>query len=188
MMCLDVVLGQVICPAGDSSSCAMVVMRTGAFIVFCPSDESPPTFIHSPTNTFSKVSLVGIQFTYYRLSETLFFFPGALKCWCGTIATMFSQDPRRDSKTPLLFFPRGCIFSMTPCHSVRVTSTSGLRMVGGPKAATRKAATQQNRARPTLATTAFGQQLFLVWPRPVLATVSSTLATVNCGIFEGEEG
>ena len=26
------------------------------------------------------------------------------------------------------------------------------------------------RARPTLATTAFGQQLFLVWPRPCLAT------------------
>ena len=65
--------------------------------------------------------------------------------------------------------------------------------VGGPTA--RKAATQ----RPTLATTAFGQQLFLVWPRPalattyfghdlfwprpVLATVSPTLATVNCGHF-----
>ena len=27
---------KLICPAGVSSSCAMVVMRTGAFIVFCP--------------------------------------------------------------------------------------------------------------------------------------------------------
>ena len=39
---------------------------------------------------------------------------------------------------------------------------------------------------PTLATTYFGHDLF--WPRPVLATVSPTLATINFGIFEGEEG
>ena len=73
----------------------MVAMCTGASIVFCSSDESPPTLFHSSTNTFFKVSLVGIQFTYNRPSETFFFFPGALKCWCGT---MFSQAPTRDSQ------------------------------------------------------------------------------------------
>ena len=33
-----------------------------------------------------------------------FLFPVALKCWCGTIATMFSQAPRRDSQD-LYCFP-----------------------------------------------------------------------------------
>ena len=87
-----------ICRVGVSSSCAMAVMCTGMSIVFCSSDESPQTSIHSSTNTFFNVSPVGIQFTYNRPSETLFLFPGALKCWCGTIATMFSQAPRRDSQ------------------------------------------------------------------------------------------
>ena len=86
-----------ICPAGDSSSCAIVVMCTGTTVVFCSSDESPPTYIHSSTNTIFKVSLVGIQFAHYRPSETLFLFPWGLKCWCGTIATMFLQAPGRDS-------------------------------------------------------------------------------------------
>ena len=36
-----------ICPAGDSSSCAMVVMCTKTSTEFCTSDESPPTYIHS---------------------------------------------------------------------------------------------------------------------------------------------
>ena len=76
----------------------MVVMCTGTSTVLCSSDESPLTHIHSSTNTFFKVSLVGIQFTYNRPSETFFLFRGALKCWCGTIATMFSQAPRRDSQ------------------------------------------------------------------------------------------
>ena len=80
------------CPVGDSSSCAMVVMCTGASAVFCSSDESPPTYIHSSTNTFYKVSPVGIQFTYNGPSETFFLFPGA------PIATMFSQAPTRDSQ------------------------------------------------------------------------------------------
>ena len=48
-------------------------------------------------HVFFNVSLVGIQFTYNRPSETFFLFPGALKCWCGTIATMFWQAPGRDS-------------------------------------------------------------------------------------------
>ena len=110
-----------ICPAGDSSSRALVVMLIGAFIVFCSPDESPPTHIHSSTNTFFKVSPFGIQFTHNRPSETLFLFPGSLKCWCGTIATMFLPSWTRQSR-PLPFFPRGCTFSMVktiaccPCH------------------------------------------------------------------------
>ena len=44
------------------------------------------------------------------------------------------------------------------------------------------------RARPTLATTDFGQQLFQLWPRPALATFSPTLATVSFWYFEAEEG
>ena len=115
-----------ICLAGVSSSCALVAMCTGALIVFCSSEESPPTSIYSSTNTFFKVSLIGIQFTYNRPSETFFLFPEVLKCWCGTIATMFSQAPARDSQD-LLFFPRGFSMVMTiaccPCHLVRVTST-----------------------------------------------------------------
>ena len=39
---------------------------------------------------------------------------------------------------------------------------------------------------PTLAPTYFDHDPF--WPRPILATVSPTLATVSFGIFEAEEG
>ena len=49
---------QVFRPAGVSSSCATVVMRKGAFIVFCPSEESLQTSIHSSTYTFFQ-SLAG---------------------------------------------------------------------------------------------------------------------------------
>ena len=127
---LDAVLGEVnIAQLVFSSSCAMVVMCTGALVVFCSSEESPPTSIHSYTNTFFNVSLVGNQFTYNRPSETFFLFPGALKCWCGTIATMFSQAPRRDSQDLYCFSLVGCTFSMVKtiacclCHLVRVTFT-----------------------------------------------------------------
>ena len=61
-----------ICPAGDPSSCAMVVLCRGTSKAFCSSDEPPPAYTHPSTNTFFKVSTVGIQFTYNRLSETLF--------------------------------------------------------------------------------------------------------------------
>ena len=111
--------------AGDSSSCAMVVMCTGMSIVFCSSDESPQTSIHSSTNTFFNVSPVGIQFTYNRASETFFLFPGFHKCRCGTIATMFSQAPRRDSQdfhcfpscVPLRRLCSGLLQGhLLPCH------------------------------------------------------------------------
>ena len=55
-------------------------------------------YIHSSMNTFFKASLVGIQFTNNRPSVSPFLFPVAVKCWCGTFATMFSQAPRRDSQ------------------------------------------------------------------------------------------
>ena len=74
----------------------------------------------------------------------------------------------------------------------------GGSMVGGPKNSNKKSSNAAESgatyfghdrfwptAFPCLATTLFGHDL--VWPRP-LATVSPTLATVNCGIFEGEEG
>ena len=66
---------KLIYPACVSSSCAMVVMCTGAFIVFYPAEESPQTSIHSSTNTFLNVSPVGIQFAYNRPSETFFPLP-----------------------------------------------------------------------------------------------------------------
>ena len=131
-----------ICPAGDSSSCAMMVMCTGTSFAFCSSDLPPPIpprtcsspqlmshLIQCPGShgdvitvicvmehrdldsvwsfrrAFFKVSPVGIQFTCNRPSETLFFFPGALKCLCGTIATMFSQASGRDSQDLLAVFP-----------------------------------------------------------------------------------
>ena len=50
---------ELVCPAGVSSSRAVVVTRTGAFLVFCPSEESPQTFIHSSTHFFSMCRRLG---------------------------------------------------------------------------------------------------------------------------------
>ena len=66
---------------------------TGTSIAFCSSDESPPTYNHSSKHAFFKVSPLEVG-----LSQTLFLFSGVQKCWCGTIATMFSQAPGRDSQ------------------------------------------------------------------------------------------
>ena len=77
--------------AGVSLSCDMKVKRAGTFIVFCPSEELP-IYIHS-----SKASLIGIYFTDNWPSVSLFLFLVTIKCWCGTIATMFSQVLERDS-------------------------------------------------------------------------------------------
>ena len=76
---------------------------------------------------------VEIQFIFNRSSELFFFlFPWGSQMLGGTIATMLSQAPRRDSKDFCCFFPRGCTFSMAktiaccPCHFVRVTLTSAI--------------------------------------------------------------
>ena len=116
-----------LCPAGDSSSCAMVVMCTGTSIVYCSSDESPPTYIHSFTRMSRSRRLESSLHTIDPLRH-FFLFPGALKCWCGTIATMFSQAPKRDSQDLCFFFPRGCTFSMAKtiaCYPCQL-STSDL--------------------------------------------------------------
>ena len=85
-------------PAGVSLSCVMVVMCAGAFIVFCPSEELPPIFYPF----FHKHIVQGLTGwnPLYKQSTLCVTFPfsGAIKCWCGTIATMFSQAPGRDSQ------------------------------------------------------------------------------------------
>ena len=114
---------KLIYPTGASSSDALVVMRTWTFNIFFSSEESSQTSTDFSTNTFFKVSLFGIQFIYNRLSETLFFFLGAVKCWCGTIVITFSQDPWRDSQD-ICFFPSWLyLLDDCPCHLVRVTFT-----------------------------------------------------------------
>ena len=61
VMCFDAVLGKFYLPYW----CFIVVRHGGnvhrGVFFFCSSDESPPTYIHSSTNTFFKVSPVGIQ-------------------------------------------------------------------------------------------------------------------------------
>ena len=94
-----------ICPAGDSSSRALVVMLIGAFIVFCSPGASAADIYPLFHEHFFKASLVGIQFTNNRPSVSLFLFPGALKFWCGTIATMFLASSWTRQSRPLLFFP-----------------------------------------------------------------------------------
>ena len=120
---------KLICPAGVSSSCAMVVMRTGAFIVFCPSEESLQTSIHSSTYTFFQ-GLAGWHPIYVQsaLCDT-FPFPWGYQVlvWHHCHHVLASSQTRQSK--PLLFFPRGGAFSMVktiaccPCHVLRVTST-----------------------------------------------------------------
>ena len=96
VVCLDAVLGKV-----HLSYWRFVVVRHGGNV--CKDVYRIPVFQMSCCRHFSispskffMVSPVGIQFTYNGLSETFFFFPVALKCWCGTIATMFSKASGRD--------------------------------------------------------------------------------------------
>ena len=94
---LDAVLGKVNLPAGVSSR-AMVVMFKRAFIVICSPGASPLVYIDSVMNTFYQ-GFAGWNPVYKQSTLcVIFLLPWALKCWCGTIATMFSQAPRRDSQ------------------------------------------------------------------------------------------
>ena len=51
-----------------------------------------------PQTRFSMSRRLGSSLHTIDPLRLFFLFPGALKCWCGTIATVFSQDPRRDSQ------------------------------------------------------------------------------------------
>ena len=103
------------------------IMCTGASVVFCSSDESPPTPIHSSKNTVLMVSPVGIQFTYSTLRD-IFFFLGVSSV--GVVSLLiFSCKLLDETVTTFAVFPRGFSFSVAttleccPCHLVRVTST-----------------------------------------------------------------
>ena len=52
---------------------------------------------HSTKNAFFKASSIEIYFTNILILSVAFPFPGVVKCWCGTIATMFSQAAQWDS-------------------------------------------------------------------------------------------
>ena len=126
---LDAVLGKVHLP----SWCFIVVRHGGnvtkVFIVFCPSEESPQTYILSSTNTFFQC-LAGWDPVY--IQSTLWdIFPlpwGSQVLVWHHCHHAFTSSYTRQSR-PLLFFPRGCIFSMVTtivcclCHLVRVTFT-----------------------------------------------------------------
>ena len=51
----------------------------------------------SSINAFFKVSSIGIYLNNNLILSVAFPFIDVLKCWCGTIATMFSQAAQRDS-------------------------------------------------------------------------------------------
>ena len=74
---------------------------------------------------FFKASSIGIYFTDIVILSVGHPFSHVIKCWCGTIATRFSQVVQRDSHD-LPFFPPGCTFSVAttiaccPCHPARV--------------------------------------------------------------------
>ena len=116
-------------PAGVSLSCVMVVMRAGAFIVFCPSEELPPIFYPF----FHKHIVQGLTGwnPLYKQSTFCVTFPFLwgyqVLVWHHCHHVLASSWTRQSR--PLPFFPRGCTFSMVrtiaccPCHSVRVTST-----------------------------------------------------------------
>ena len=44
-----------------------------------------------------KAFSIGVYSTNILIHSVAFPFSGAIKCWCGTIATMFSQAAQRDS-------------------------------------------------------------------------------------------
>ena len=106
--------------------------------VYCllPSEVSPEAYILSSTRHVFSMSRQwrSSLHTIDPLGQ-FFLFPVALKCWCGTIATMFSQAPRTRHSRPWLFFPRGCIFSTVKtivcclCHLLRVTFTKAVGKV-----------------------------------------------------------
>ena len=106
---LDAVFGEANLP----SWCVIVLRHcghvTGAFVVFCPQKCRRRQISSLPQTCFFNVSPEGIQFTYNRSSGTFILFPVALKCRCGTIATMFSQAPRRDNQD-LCCFPSWLYF------------------------------------------------------------------------------
>ena len=79
----------------------------------------------------------------------------------------------------------GCVEGQTPWwkereRDVAIVSHSNKRAATMCSVAD-ASASGGDQARPILATTCSGHDL--LWPRPVLATVSPTLATVNCGHF-----
>ena len=87
--------------------------------------------IQFSVNAFFKVSSIGIYLKSNLILSVAFPFSNVLKCWCGTIATLFSQAAQRDSHDLCLFFffCHGCTFLVAttiaccPCRSVRVTYT-----------------------------------------------------------------
>ena len=122
--CLDAVLGKVHVPCWsfivvrngpgvvvNLSFCVCgMVMCTGTSSAICSSDESPPTYNHSPRHASFKVSPVGIQYTHSRsLRDT---FPFSLEFKSAGVAPCSRKLLDETVKTFAVFFSRDFTFSV----------------------------------------------------------------------------
>ena len=59
---------------------------------------------HSSKQAFLNVSSTGIYFTNALILSVVYPFSCVIRCWCGTIATRFSEVAQRDSHDFRRFF------------------------------------------------------------------------------------